>query len=91
MSRAFDFVVVGVIVIISVVIHLISVQLFAPNAPLHALASSGTQALNGAQRADTWYQILAVWVPLGASTCIVLWAFIREFRRQRATAVGRRV
>lgn len=91
MSRAFDFVVVGVIIIISVVIHLIGVQLFAPDAPLHVLASSGTEALNGAERADTWYQILAVWVPLGSSTCIMLWAFIREFRRQRATAASRRV
>lgn len=90
MSRAFDFVVVGVIVIISVVIHLMGIQLFAPDAPLHTLASTGTEVMNGAERADLWYQVLALWVPLGSSVGIILWAFIREYRRQRAT-VARRV
>jgi len=88
MSRAFDFTVVGVITIIAVVIHLIGVELFAPGSPLHAVASSAT-AMNGAERADLWYEILAVWVPLMAFGGICAWAAIREYRRQAITAAVR--
>lgn len=87
MSRAFDFVVVGVIWIIAVVIHMMGIELFAPGSPLHELASTGTGAMNGAARADLWYEILTVWVPLAAGGGISAWAFVREYRRQAVTAV----
>lgn len=87
MSRAFDFVVMGVIIIISVVIHMMGVELFQPGSPLHEMASTGTSTMNGAERADLWYQMLSLWVPLGASTGILLWGFIREYRRQANTAI----
>lgn len=87
MSRAFDFTVVGVIWVIAVVIHLMSVELFAPGSPLYQLAVDGTETMNGQARADLWYEILAVWVPLGAAGGISAWAFLREYRRQAATAV----
>lgn len=86
MSRAFDFVVVGVIWIVALVIHLISVELFAPGSPLYEVAVSGTGTMNGTSRADSWHQILAVWVPLFAIGGISAWAFVREYRRQTATA-----
>lgn len=85
MSRAYDFVVMGVILIISVTIHMMSVELFATGSTLHRIASGAT-LLNGAARADLWYEILALWVPLGSSTGIMLWGFIREYRRSRTTA-----
>ncbi len=86
MSRAFDFVLVGVIYIVAVVIHLMGIQLFGPASPLHELASTGTAAFNGADRADLWYEIITVWVPLIACAGISAWAFIREYRRQAVTA-----
>jgi len=85
MSRSFDFVVSGVVVIISSVIHLMATELFAPGQPLHELASGGTQ-LNGAARADLWFEILSIWMPLFASGAILLWALLREYRRQVSTA-----
>lgn len=89
MSRAFDFVVIGVIWIIAIIIHLMGIQLFAPGSPLHSLASTGTGAMNGAARADLWYEILTVWVPLLSAGGITAWGFIREYRRQAVTAAGR--
>lgn len=89
MSRAFDFTVVGVIWIIAVVIHTISVELFAPGTPLFDLASSGTEIMDGQARAELWHEILAVWMPLLSAAGISAWAFVREYRRQAVTAPRR--
>lgn len=86
MTRAYDFVVVGVIYIIAIVIHLMGVNLFQPGSPLYELASTA-QNMNGAQRAQLWYEILSLWVPILASGGITAWAFIREYRRQANTAL----
>jgi len=90
MSRSFDFVVVGVIWLISSVIHLIAVELFAPGKPLYSVATDGTSVMNGTERATLWFEILAVWVPVLAAIGILAWALLREYRRQVATAVQRR-
>jgi hypothetical protein len=90
MSRIFDFVVVGVIATISAAIHRIGVELFAPNKPLHEIASDGTQVLSGAGRADIWYQMLAIWIPIAVFGAILIWALVREYRRQVTTAVAQR-
>ena len=89
MTRAYDFVVTGVIYIIAIIIHLMAVELFHPGGPLYSIASSGTGAMDGASRAQLWYEILSVWVPLLAVGGISAWAFIREYRRQAVTAVQR--
>lgn len=89
MSRGFDFVVIGVIWIISFVIHRIAIELFQPGSPLYAIAVDGTETMNGAARASLWFEILAVWIPLLAAGGIVAWAVAREYRRQQATAVTR--
>lgn len=86
MSRGFDFVVVGVIWVIAAVIHLMSVELFAPGSPLFEIATTGTEAVNGQARATLWHEILAVWVPLLCVAGISAWAFVREYRRQAVTA-----
>jgi len=86
MSRIFDFTIVGVITIIASVIHRASVELFAPESPLHKIASDGTATLEGAARADLWFQILAIWVPILSIGGILAWALLREYRRQVATA-----
>ena len=86
MSRAFDFVVVGVIWIIALVIHLVAIELFAPGSPLFEIATTGTEAMNGQARAELWHQIIAVWVPLMSAGGIFAWAFVREYRRQAITA-----
>lgn len=86
MSRAFDFTVVGVIISVAVIVHLIGVNLFIPGTPLYDLATDGTEAMNGQQRADMWAQALVIWVPLLSSGGILAWAFVREFRRQATTA-----
>jgi hypothetical protein len=89
-TRAFDFVVVGVIWLIAIIVHRISVELFAPESPLHAMASDGTAAMNGAARADLWFEILSVWVPILVCGGILAWALLREYRRSTATAVRQR-
>lgn len=89
MSRAFDFVVAGVITIIAVVIHLMGIELFAPGTALYSIATSGTEAMNGTARADLWYQIITLWVPLMAVGGIWAWVFLREYRRQSITAIAR--
>lgn len=84
MSRAFDFVVISIVVIIAVVIHTIGLELFRPGTPLYDLAASASN-MNGQKRADLWWQILSIWVPLMASGGIMLWGVIREYRRQALT------
>ncbi len=86
MSRAFDFVVVGVIWIVAIVVHMIGIELFAPGTPLYEIAVDGTAAMNGGERADLWHEILTVWVPLLAMGGISAWAMVREYRRQAVTA-----
>jgi len=89
MSRAFDFTVLGVIYIIAIIIHLMGIELFSPGTPLYNLATDGTQTMNGAERAQLWYEILTVWVPMLAMGGITCWGFIREYRRQAVTAARR--
>lgn len=88
MSRVFDFVVVGIIYIIAAVIHLMGLELFAPGTPLYEFAATATN-LNGQERADLWYQIIAIWVPLLSMGGITAWAVLREYRRQAVTALQR--
>lgn len=85
MTRAFDFVVSGVITSIAIVIHRVSLTLFAPGQPLYSVAAEAT-TLGGASKAWLWFQIIAIWAPLLAIGCIWLWALVREFRRQITTA-----
>lgn len=89
MTLAFDFVVSGVIAIISVIVHVMAIELFAPGTGLHMVASSGTELMNGAARADRWYQIFAIWIPLGGLFVSVAWPLVRSYRRQSATAYQR--
>lgn len=86
MSRAFDFVVIGVIWTIAVAIHMISVSLFAPGTPLYQSAA-GAVHLQGAERAQLWYEILAIWMPMIGVAGITAWGILREYRRQAVTAV----
>ena len=87
MSRAFDFLVVGVIYIIAVVVHLMGIELLGPGTPLYEIATTGTAAVNGTARANEWYEIITLWTPLISCAGISAWAFIREYRRQARTAV----
>jgi hypothetical protein len=85
MSRAFDYVVSGVLVLVSVLIHRIGLELFAPNTPLHDLASQGVH-MNGAERADLWFQILGIWFPLLGLGFAFTYLIVKEYRRQVTTA-----
>jgi len=86
-TRIFRFTVAAVETIIAAVIHRMAVELFAPESPLHALASDGTTALKGAERADLWFEILSVWIPLLAIGGVALWLIAAEYKQQAATAV----
>jgi len=85
-SRSYDFVVVGVITIIAVVIHTMGVELFAPSTELFAVATDGTANVNGTQRAYLWYQIIAIYAPFGSFVGIIAWSIVREYRRRVQTA-----
>lgn len=86
MGAAFDIVVAGVISVIASVFHLMAVELFAPTSPLYALATDGTSVMNGTARANLWFQILAVWMPVAVLLGIWAWVGIRKYRRTVQTA-----
>jgi len=86
LTRIWRFTVAAVIYIISAVIQRMAIELFAPESPLHKLASDGTAVMNGAQRADLWFEILSIWIPLFAMGGVSLWLLVAEYRRQIATA-----
>jgi hypothetical protein len=85
MSRGFDFLVVGVVWSVSIIMHLISIRLFQPGSALHDIASDAT-LLDGAAKADFWFEILAVYMPLLMMAGILAWAALKEYRRQAITA-----
>jgi len=86
MSTAFDITVATVISIIAIVIHRVGTELFAPNKPLHEIASDGTAVLSGASRVDLWYQTLTIWVPILVIAGSWIYVMIRIYRRQVRTA-----
>jgi hypothetical protein len=88
MSRPYDYTVGGVIIIISAVMHRLGVEIFAPESPLHSIASQGA-AMNGASRADLWFEILAIWMPLLGVGFAFAFMLMREYRRQVSTAAQR--
>lgn len=85
MSRAFDFLVVGIVVIMSVIMMYLGLVLFEPGTPLFEFAAQADN-LSGESRATLWFEMLTVWTPLIADGGIILWALIREYRRQAVTA-----
>ena len=84
MTRAFDFTVAVVVSLISVIIHRISIELFAPGSTLYGIATDATH-FQASSRAWLWSQILIVWAPLLVITGVWAWVFTREYRRQVAT------
>jgi len=87
MSRIYDFTVVSVIFIISVVMHFIGAELLMPGTVLYEIAVTGTESMNGQQWADQVGMVITVWMPLMATGGIIAWALFREYRRQAVTAV----
>lgn len=85
MGRAFDFVVIGIVWIISAIIHLVSIRLMQPGSSLWRIATDGTENVNGTAHATLWFEFLAVYMPVLVAGGIVAWAFVREYRRQTAT------
>jgi hypothetical protein len=92
-SRAYDFTVLGILSIICVVVHLMAVELLGPSTELFALATEGTENVNGTENAYLWYQIIAIYAPFGSFVGMIAWAVVREYRRAVSTAArdaGRR-
>lgn len=89
MSLAYDMVVSGVLLVISVIMNRIALYLFAPGTALHEMASSAT-LLQGAARADLWYEILGIWMPLFGVLVAFAWPLVRVYRRQAVTAASTR-
>jgi len=87
MTRAYDFTVLTVIYIIAVVIHLMAVELMAPGSPLYAVATDGTEVMDGQAWADMVYMITSTWVPIISVGGITAWTVVREYKRQAVTAV----
>lgn len=88
MSLAYDLVVSAVILMVSLIVSYMAGELFAPGTILHQTASNAVH-LNGATRADQWYQILRMWVPMGGVLVAFAWPLIRAYRRQAVTAAQR--
>lgn len=82
--------VVGVVTIIAVVMHYFGIVAFQPGSPLYEVAAGATN-LNGAERADLWFQIGTVWVPMIAIVGIWGWALFNEYKRQTVTRARRPV
>lgn len=89
MSRAFNYVVMLVVYIVSAIIHYMATELFAPGTPLWDVATDGTEVMNGPARAQFWFEILSVWVPIIAVVGITAWAAVKEYRRLSQTATVR--
>lgn len=90
MSRIRDFMTVAVVTIISIVMHYFGIVAFQPGSPLYEVAAGATN-LNGADRADLWFQIGTIWIPLIATAGIWVYALFNEYKRQTVTRTRRPV
>lgn len=88
MSRIRDFMIVAVVTIFAIIMHYFGVVAFQPGSPLYEVAADATN-LNGAERADLWFQIGTIWIPLIAIGGIWTWALVNEYRRQAVTQLRR--
>lgn len=86
MSTAYDLVVAGVLSIISLVIHRISVELFNTESALYKTATDGTANLSGPENAAFISEFLIVYLPLLIFGFAWTYAFVRVYRRQTTTA-----
>lgn len=86
MSRAYDFVVVSVVTIISVVVNRMGIELLQPGSVLYDIATDGTQNVGGPAFAEIVWQSVTVWIPIMSIAGILAWAMLREYRRQAVTA-----
>lgn len=89
MNRPLVFIVLSVTYIISFIIHMTATMLFTPDGALFAMATDGTEILSGPERAQLWFEILAIWVPVIAVVGVTAWALVTEYRRQTATDARR--
>lgn len=85
MSLAGDIVVSAVLAIIIACVQLVTIELLGPSTQLYDLASQASN-LNGADRAEFWYQALVMWVPAGGYLICAAFPIVRAYRRQRVTA-----
>jgi uncharacterized protein (UPF0333 family) len=89
MTLAYDTIAATTVTAISIVIHYVGIELFAPGSQLFDLATSGTAVLGGTAKASLWFEILVVWVPLLATIGVWAWVGVSMYRRQAVTAVQR--
>jgi hypothetical protein len=85
-SRAFDFTVVAVVVIVSILVNRMALELLQPGTVLYQVATDGTSNVGGKEFADFVWQAVGIYVPLISSFGIMAWATLREYRRQAVTA-----
>ena len=89
MNRPLVFIVMSVTYVISFIIHMTATMLFTPEGALFRIATDGTETLAGPERAQLWFEILSVWVPIIAAVGVTVWALVTEYRRQTTTDARR--
>lgn len=85
MSRVHTFLVILLVLTVASVVHLISVAVFPPMDDSLQHENEGT--FNAEEVRSDIYLTLSVYVPLIMSLGAIVWGAVREYRRQRDTAV----
>lgn len=90
MSRIQTFLVICLVLTVALVIHLMSIAIFPTMDESLDHENGGT--FNQQQVEDDIYTISSIWVPIIMSGGVIVWGFVREYQRQKDTAlqVGRR-
>lgn len=86
MSRIHTFLTILVINLIAGIIHLVSVATFKPMQD-SITSTHDLSAFNGVAVMVDIREAMVIWVPLIMVIGIFAWGFMREWRRQRETAV----
>lgn len=87
MSRVHTFLVILLVLLIASAVHLMAVSLF-PRMQ-EPLQHENGDTFNQDQVMQDIHDVLAVWVPLTMSGGVIVWGFLREYRRQRDTSFRR--
>jgi hypothetical protein len=85
MSRVQTFLVILLVILVSVVIHTMSVALFPTMQD--SLAHENGDTFNQEKNMQDMYLVLSIWVPIIMDGGVIVWGLAREYERQKDTAV----
>lgn len=86
MSRAFTFLVIGMVILLTIFMQDVAAQVIGPGSGMYEMVSKVNQPVNGAEWADRMYVAITVWFMWLIRVAAIVGGLFREFTKQNVTA-----